>query len=147
MHNLTWQEKVEINLEALLNTNKAMLERIERLEETQYEYLGVAPTAPVKYAPAPNWQELLSNLANDELPAAIASNLTAAMREGSVQPPDPSPSEPSYALRELESSMFRIAAAVSARQGTPLPEKYCVTPELTYSAPVTTKQGNSEFNT
>ena len=61
----------------------------------------------------------------------------------SVPPPSPSPSEPSYALRELESSMFRIAAAVSVRQGTPLPGKYCVTPELTYSAPVITKQGNS----
>ena len=85
MHNLTWQEKVEINLEALLNTNKALLERIERLEETQYEYLGVVHIAHVPDALLTTWPVSPSNLANDELPAAIASNLTEAMR--CVSPP------------------------------------------------------------
>jgi len=132
MHNLTWEEKIEASLEGLVKSCKAMLERIEKLEdrvqrsEDYIESFELARIAPAKSA-ADNTLESLSALADDELPADTGLIPVVLIMDESAPPPSLSPSEPSSTL-EVESSMCKIAEAVSKRQGTPLPERDSLTP-------------------
>jgi hypothetical protein len=79
MHEMTWEMKIEANLEGLVKSCKSMLDRIEKLEQCGSRFIVPAESVAMGTPPSK------SNPDNDEPPAAIASNLTEAMR--CVSPP------------------------------------------------------------
>ena len=79
MHNLAWEEKIETSLEGLVRSNKEIKERLEKIEGCGSHFTVPAMNVVTDTPPS------RSNPDNDEPPAAIASNLTEAMR--CVSPP------------------------------------------------------------